>query len=215
MNIIPNTTCRRCHRQYPSFRSRCPYCGTKKVKAVRSPVPETDSTVPGTAAAKSAAESTSSQMMIGLVLLLAVLIVTIFMVSRGVGSDVKATEVIEKEQETLENQVTPVPPPTATPSPSPSPQPQVTSVSITSDVYPGFEYNGQGFWGPVGQSVSFNVSWFPREVQSIPEWSSSDESVATVDENGTITLVGSGEATVTVKITDDPNGMGTMPIHVN
>ena len=90
MSLIPNTTCRRCHRQFPAYRNRCPYCGTKKVREVRSATPETDSAVPGTQAARSAVEAVNLQTLIGCVLLLAVIVATIFLVSSGVRKDVAA-----------------------------------------------------------------------------------------------------------------------------
>ena len=214
MNIVPNTTCRRCHRQYPAFRSRCPYCGTKKTKTVRTAVPETDSAVPSTPAAKSAAEAVNMQMLLGAVLLLAVIILTIVVVSVNINKDVGAQQEIQNQIE-AEAEITPPAPPTPTPSPQPSPAPQVTNVSIAWDGRPGYEYNGSGFWGSVGQTYQMKVTWFPQEVLSIPEWTSSDEEVATVDDTGLITLVGEGDATVTVKVTDDPRGSGTCPIHVS
>ncbi len=217
MNIVPNTTCRRCHRQYPSFRSRCPYCGTKKTKTVRSAVPETDSTVPSTPAAKNAAEAVNMQMLIGGVILLAVIILTITIVSVNVGKDVSAAEEIQSQID-AEAQITPPAPPTPSPSPQPSPAPQITSVSIRGSYQPELDYNGNGFWAKVGDSdYTFTVSWYPGEVASTPEWTSDNEEVATVEGDGpvgTIKIVGPGDVTISVKVSDDPRGTGTIPIHV-
>ncbi len=218
MNIVPNTTCRRCHRQYPSFRSRCPYCGAKKTKTVRTAVPETDSAVPSTPAAKSAAEAVNMQMIIGAVLLLAVIVLTIVIVSANVSRDVKEAEQIQTQLE-IESQTTPVPPPTATPSPSPTPARQITKVSISGQEYqPGHEYNGDTFYARVGNAdYHFTVSWYPQDVMCTPEWSSNNEEVATVEGSGAdgyIKIVGPGDATITVKVSDDPQGSGTVSVHV-
>ena len=218
MNIVPNTTCRRCHRQYPSFRSRCPYCGTKKTKTVRTAVPETDSAVPGTPAARSAVEAVNMQMIIGAVLLLAVIVLTIVIVSANVGRDVKEAEQIQTQLE-VESQTTPVPPPTATPSPSPTPARQITQVSISGEQYQrGHEYNGDTFWAHVGDAdYNFTVSWYPQDVMCTPEWTSDNEEVATVEGSGAeghIKIVGPGDATITVKVSDDPQGTGTVSVHV-
>ena len=214
MNIVPNTTCRRCHRQYPSFRSRCPYCGTKKTKTVRSVVPETDSTVPSSPAAKSAAEAVNLQMLIGGILLLAVIILTITIVSINVGRDVSEAENIQAQVD-ADAQITPPSPPTPSPSPQPSPAPQITSVTIGWDGRPGYDYNGNGFWGGPGEEYQMSVAWYPGEIACVPEWSSDNEEVATVDDTGKITLVAPGDVTITVKLSDDPRGTGTCPIHVH
>ena len=211
MNFLPNTTCRRCHRQYPSFRRSCPYCGTKKVKEVRSAVPETDSAVSGTRAAKAASEAVNWQMLIGGVLLLVVTIVTITVVSVNVRRDVNDQQLMEQQQALLD-QTTPLPPPTPTPSPTPSAPPQITQLQITWPLRPGFDYNGNGFNGSVGETYDFDVTWFPREVLAEPEWTSSDESIATVDSDGVIKLVGAGECTIYVQVNEK---QGVCPVYVH
>lgn len=199
MSLIPNTTCRRCHRQYPSFRGRCPYCGTRKAREVRSPVPETDSAVRGTEAARSAAESLNWQMLIGAVLLIAVFIVTIIVVSSNVKSHV--TEEADAAQATPETQMTALP--TATPSPSPSPTPPAAVTAVTI-YFQGREMSG--FMEEQGTELDFTVTWFPVDVSAVPVWTSTDEDVVTVEaaedgQSAHITVTGeSGYAQILVDV---------------
>lgn len=185
MSLIPNTTCRRCHRQYPSFRSRCPYCGTKKAKEVRSAVPETDSAVPGTRASKSAAESMNLQMLIGGVLLVALLVATITMVSVNVGSEVKDKKLVDDQAE-AQSQTTPIPLPSATPTPSPSPAPVIQDLECRWGRDGNIDYLETGYFGLYsGNSIDLALIWYPNTIQATPEWSVDDESIVTIEPDPT------------------------------
>ena len=219
MSLLPNTTCRRCHRQYPSIRTRCPYCGTRKPREVRSAVPETDSAVPGTQAARNAAEAVNWQMLIGGVLLIAVFLVTIILVTVNVKDHV--VETVANAEPTADINATPVPTPTAMPTPSPTPEPTITSISVRWSGNPGVEsYIPGGFTERSGYSLDFQVYWYPQDVRVTPVWTSSDESVVTVtpSEDGqtcTITTVGnSGQsATVSVQV-GNFSGPNSFPVNV-
>ncbi len=178
MSIVPNTTCRRCHRQYPSYKSRCPYCGTKKEKQVRSPVPETDSAVPGTQASKNAAETMNLQMLMGTVLLLAVIVIALVMVTFNVGRDATDRADVEKQIQD-EIQTTALPLPTPTPTPSPSPLPALSDLECTSPIADNeIDYIDTGYFGlPSGSSMQLKLTWYPGNVPAVPEWSVEDESV--------------------------------------
>ena len=185
MGIVPNTTCRRCHRQYPSFRGRCPYCGTKKAKEIRSPVPETDSAVPGTQASKNASETLNLQMLIGTVLLVAVMVIALVMVSFNVGRDAADKREVE-DQLQADLQTTALPLPTPTPTPSPSPQPQLTDLECTSDLANNeYDYIEIGYFGlPSGSSIDLNLTWYPGTIVANPEWSVEDETIAQITPDG-------------------------------
>ena len=202
MSLIPNTTCRRCHRQYPSFRGRCPYCGTKKAREVRSAVPETDSAVPGTEASKSAAEAINWQMLIGGVLLVAMFIVTILLVSMNVSKHVEKTTAENPTQQQPSTGTFTTAPPTFTPEPtaSPTPPPAITSVSIGWAGRPNHDYNGDGFYGRTGEEYDMDVTYYPLDIEADIVWKSSNENAVTVDQDGVVKLVGSGESTITVDI---------------
>ena len=180
MGFIPNTTCRRCHRQYPAFRSRCPYCGTKKAKEARSAVPETDSAVPGTRASKSAAESLNLQMLIGGGLLLTIMVLAIVIVSISVSADVNAQDSIEQQVQQF-SQNTPIPIPTATPEPTATPAPQIQKIEVrwgTTGIYDYVQMGG--FHMPAGSTIPLAVLWSPGSVRTTPEWSVDDESIVQI-----------------------------------
>ncbi len=177
MSLVSYTTCRRCHRQYPSYRRRCPHCNTKNVKEVRGPVPETDSVTPGTKASKSAAETMNLQMLIGGLLLVALLVTGVALVSVGVGSAVNDQERVEEAQMT-EMQTTPIPLPSATPTPSPSPAPQITDLECRWGQDGDIDYLEGGYFGlPSGWEIDLHLTWYPGTIQAIPEWSVDDETV--------------------------------------
>ena len=183
MNLIPNTTCRRCHRQYAAFRGRCPYCGTKKVREVRSAVPETDSALPGTEAARNAAEAVNWQMLIGGGLLLAVIVATIVLVSVNVSRANDDRQIRDQLEGELE--MTPIPLPTASPTPSPTPPPQITDLECRwgqDGVYDYIEMGG--FRMPVGATIDLCAIWYPNTVVATPEWSVEDEDVISISVDG-------------------------------
>ena len=183
MSLVPNTTCRRCHRQYPSFRGRCPYCGTKKTKEVRSAVPETDSVVRGTQASKNAAEGMNMQMLIGGVLLVALMVAAIASVSASVGRAAKDQQQV-MQQMTQQMQTTPIPLPSATPTPMPSATPQITDVECRWGPQGAIDYIEIGYFGlNSGSSIDLHLTWFPQTVVATPEWSVDDESIMTIEPN--------------------------------
>lgn len=222
MSLIPNTTCQRCHRQYPSFRSNCPYCGTKKAKEVRSPVPETDSVVPGTKAAKSAAETVNWQMLIGSVLLVAVFLVTVILVSVSVSNHIEEPladgpgNAGQGEDAGTVPQFTTAEPIVETPEPTPSPSPEVvfTDVRVTWSGNPTISnYIPSGFPSGVGYHYDMQLSFYPFIADATIEWKSSDESAVTVN-NGSIDIIGGSGSTVTISIYINGKEVGSFPITI-
>ena len=188
MNLIPNTVCRRCHREYPSIRGRCPYCGTKKPREVKRTLPESDSAVRGTEAARRAAENMNWQMLIGGILLVCVLAAVIAIVSVNMSSRVGATELAQPESgPEIAAETTAVPIPTATPTPTPSPTPGITSISIT---WLGQPLVYGGIMDTAGATYQLEATPYPITESAEITWSSTDESVATVDDTGLVTFVG-------------------------
>jgi hypothetical protein len=187
MSLIPNTTCPRCHRQYPAIKGRCPYCGTRKPRQVQRTLPEADSAVKGTEAARRAAENMNWQMLIGGVLLLVILIAVISLVSVNVKKHVEDTSTAEEEV-IPEIEVAATAPPTATPVPTPSPTPAPTVTAVTI-YFQGVEETG--FMEGSGSQVQLTAQWYPTTVEADVVWASSDESVATVDDTGLVTVVSS------------------------
>lgn len=184
MSFIPNTTCRRCHRQYPSFRNRCPYCGTKKTREVRSAVPETDSAVPGTRASKAAAEALNMQMLIGGGLLLAVMVLAIVIVSSSVHADVSDHESINSQIQANQTNNTPVPLPTSTPEPTATPAPLLQKIEVRWGTTGVYDYVSIGFFSmPAGSTIPLAVLWSPATVHATPEWSVDDDSIVQITPN--------------------------------
>lgn len=186
MSLIPSTVCRRCHREYPSIRSRCPYCGTKRPREVKRAVPESDSAVRGTAAAKRAGEDVNWQMLIGGILLLAIVAAVITIVSVNVGARVDDTATLANVSE-VEPEATAIPTPTPTPTATPVPTPPVTSVVITL-----WGSETKGFAEDVGDEFDLDATAFPVNEDVEIEWSSSDDSIVSVDQDGVVKLLSSG-----------------------
>ena len=195
MSLIPNTVCRRCHREYPAIRGRCPYCGTKKPREVKRSLPESDSAVRGTEAARQAAESMNWQMLIGGVLLVCVIAAVIAIISVNLKSKIdlsKEAAAAEAKAAQIAAETTAIPAPTATPTPSPTPTPPITSISIT---YGGRDMS-EGFMEPAGTQIDLDAQVYPLTENPEITWTSSDESVAVVDDNGVVTVVGSSGSCV-------------------
>ena len=81
MNIIPKVECRRCGREFSGLRSRCPYCGTTRVRAGDTVPPITASEVPGTPASQRAEVNTRWQTIFGLLLLACVVLAVIVLIT--------------------------------------------------------------------------------------------------------------------------------------
>lgn len=204
MSIIPNTVCQRCHRKYPSIRSRCPYCGTKKPREVRRSMPESDSAVRGTKAARGSAENVNWQMLISGILLVCIIVAVIAIVSVNVKGRVDDSSTAQQEElEDLLADTTAVPTATPTATPSPTPTVPVTSVVITC-----YGDEKTDFTASTGDQVQLSATAYPitTETSEIElEWYSTDESVATV-EDGLVTVVGSSGQNCYV-VAEAPNGM--------
>ena len=96
-----------------------------------------------------------------------------------------AVEETQAERE-VAAETTAVPTATPIPTPTPTPAPTITSISITSSGYDMSE----GFMEPAGSTIQLEVTVYPLMEDIEVTWSSTDESCATVDENGLVTVVG-------------------------
>ena len=191
MSLIPNTTCQRCHRQYPAFRSRCPHCGMKNETAAQRAVPEADSAVKGTDAARRAVENLNWQMLIGAILLVCIIAAVIALVSVNVSKAAGDSAGGLRQQEMEEVPATSVPTPTLEPTPSPTPPPAITALIIT------FNNNElTDFTEAVGTELQLSAVPYPVGIETEIIWSSDNEDVATITEDGLVTIVGSGVCTL-------------------
>lgn len=185
MSFIPRITCRRCGRQYSGLYSRCPHCGTRRVKqSERVPAP-TPGMNPETEAARRAGTNMKWQMIFGIILLAAVILAVIVLVSSNLNSAAKETPT-----PTLPP-VTSTPAPTPSPTPTPTPTPTVTKIEVTyyGEVRTDFSMNA-------GDTIQLMASIYPRDVTGEITWSVENEAIATVDSTGLVTGVSAGSTTV-------------------
>ena len=208
MSIISEVKCARCDRQYSGLRSRCPYCGARRI---------------GSGKYSEEGDNSRGKMIIG-VLIMAVLVVAAGVLlfttpkpveelgpSPGINSPSPSIPMPnESDNETLENSSTPPPSPSDTPSPSPSPTPtpKIVSVDIT--------YSGvvkTDFTGVVAEVVPLRVKIEPVgiEVTEPIVWESSNKEVFEVVADNTagtsakVTIIGTSKdtwATLTVYVGD-------------
>ena len=204
MSVIPKIECRRCGRSYSGLRSRCPYCGTTRIKSGDRVPPVTASENEGTPAAARAAMNTRWQMIFGLLLLAAVVLAVIILVTVSL-TDAReqssssqnlpvqeTTEPVETAEPTEEPEETaePAETPEVTEEPEATATPAVTgSIKLT---YYGSERTE--FAEGIGETVPLEAVTYPADMEVT--WSSSNESVAIV-KNGDITGIGPGTAVIT------------------
>lgn len=193
MGLIPKITCRRCKREYSALRSRCPHCGTRKVKQSERTPATTAGTRPGTAANSRMNSNAKWQMIFGLVIVIAVIIavIAIIIVSTGDGGDTKPPDT----SPTPDVSAAPVTQSAApVPTPSPSPEVEITSITISYFNDPRTE-----FMAAVGSETPLTATVYPLTAEATVTWSSGDESVATVSQDGVVKGVGAGVTYITAE----------------
>ncbi len=131
------------------------------------------------------------QLVFGLCLVAAVIIGVIVLIMTTLKGDYDVTVAASPTVSVSET-----PTPSATPSPTPTPTPAVTSLTIT---FLGKELKNQEFSEKVGDMVQLGVTIYPLQIGGPVQWSSSDETKATVDANGLVTGVAKGWASVQVQ----------------
>jgi len=189
MGFIPTITCRHCGNKYSAIHSRCPSCGTRRVKQTTHSTPTTGSVKQGTAAAARANFNNKWQFIFGCILVVAVIVAVIILISASFDGSrkdpVETPPMVE---------VTTPPPTTPPPTPTPEPTVPVTSVTITFLGDPLTEFTQRLEWAP----VDLNADVYPTEALADAEltWRSSDEAVCTVDADGIVAAVGSGSCEI-------------------
>ena len=189
MSFIPQVSCRNCGTTFSGIHSRCPYCGTRRVKQTGRTAATTASVRPGTAANSRANSNTRWQFMFGCILLVAVIVAVIVLITANLEPSSK--QPVETPPPTTPTVTTP-PPTTAQPTPEPTPY--VTSITIKSKYnnQPISEFTQRIEWAP----TDLDADVYPTETIAEVTWRSTNEDVCTVDADGLVTAVGSGWAEV-------------------
>lgn len=192
MGLIPKVTCRRCKNTYSSLRQRCPSCGTRRVYQSSRVPGTTPDTVKGTAANAKVAENRKWQLIFGAILIAAVIIAFIVMITVSVNSTDSTASDSRPDIPAVSANPTPVP----TSSAAPEETPEITQLQI---FYFSDDKTGSGFTATVGSKTPLIPRWYPQNLLDVEySWSSSDESVATIGEDGVVEAVGTGTATITL-----------------
>ena len=209
VGLIPQTKCSRCDRKYSGLRSRCPYCGARRRKKGKR-VSDTD--------------NSTWKLIIG-VLLLVVLIaaVVVLLVTSLSGNDNSADENTPPENNggiSSNEGVTQLPGSDPeqngddttnpdgtidenTPDTDPVPEATINSVSLYTQY--GNAATDISISVGVTEPISYVTSPEDVDLQALgitPEWSSSDENVFVVLQDGSVTGVGVGDATLTLTLGD-------------
>lgn len=193
MDLIPRVTCRRCGAEYSAMQSRCPKCGTRKMKQTQRTPGNTAGTVSGTYANEQAQVNAKWQMTFAAILVVAVILAMIVLITTSLNterSDAGTTPTPPVSQDVS-------PTPSSTPTPTPTPTPAITSVTIKygNEVKTEFAVRN-------GETVQLEAEIYPLAPDGTPwpvTWECNKEEVCTVDENGLVTgMGGEGAATITV-----------------
>lgn len=179
MSIIPEVQCRRCGEVFPSLRSRCPNCGTRRVTQSGRTPGTTPGTVEGTVAHERAETNTKWQMIFGLILVVAVILAVIVMVSTsldGADNGLPGGKPAVTSPPPSGN-VGGVPVVEQAPTPSPTPTPSVEKVQIRYATTECLEFSMHEGDAP----ITVNAVAFPVTIENpVFEWSCSNTDVMTI-----------------------------------
>ncbi|MDO4816447.1 MAG: Ig-like domain-containing protein [Bacillota bacterium] len=192
MGLIPQVTCRRCKHKYSALRQRCPKCNTRIVRQSSRVPGTTPDTVKGTAANAKVAENRKWLLIFGAILIAAVIIAFIVMITVSVNNADSNTNNSTPDIP----EMTAVPTPAPTSAPTPAETPEITQLQI---YYYSDDKTGSGFTATVGSKTPLIPRWYPQNLLDVEySWSSSDESVATIGDDGVVQAVSTGTATITL-----------------
>jgi len=201
MSIISEVKCARCDRKYSGLRSRCPYCGARRI---------------GRGKYSEEADNSKGKMFIGIMIMSVLVIavgILIFTSPSAEEPDQGAAQETTSQSPSLPDEAdntgvegTNVVSPSPSPSPSPeesteSSAPSVSRVTIT---YAG--KTKHDFTTKVGDRTVLKVKIEPLGVEDDIVWLSSDRSVFEVVASNaemtqaTVTAIGKGTATLTVSV---------------
>ena len=200
MSIIAEVKCARCDRNYSGVRSRCPYCGARRI---------------GRGKYSEETDNSKGKMLVGILVLAVLVVAVVVLLATAEKPEDDGYSLMEPPTDNIPDMsglgtdgdniselgpsMDPSPPPTTSEEPSVSPVPVVTSVIIT---YAGVKKDD--FTAKIGEQVPLKVKIEPPGVEAEVEWVSSNTNVFDVVARDTtgldakVTGKGRGDATLTV-----------------
>jgi len=169
MGIVTEIKCARCDRKYSGVRSRCPYCGARRIGPGKYSGDDKDN-------AKGK-------------MLISVLILAVFTVAAGIllfttpvdaeAQDPNNDPSISSPEDDIESELGLHPEPTLAPTPTPDPEPPQIQMEVTSI---RIMYDGRtitDFSQPRGRPIEMYVSLEPPGIEDIVdiEWESTDTEI--------------------------------------
>lgn len=195
MGLIPETICRRCGSRYSGLRRTCPKCGAPRMSQPSRVPPTTASATPRTQASARAQGGIRWQLIFGAVLAVAVILALVVLIATGGENDRTNNKKPAREEQQSSGQTTvytyaDLPTPSASPVPTPdaSPTPAIDSMAITflnNVMKKDITISDAGTL-----EIDLDVSIHPANDNLVVKWSSSNESILTVDERGIVKIVG-------------------------
>ena len=196
MGIISEVKCGRCDRYYSGLRGRCPYCGARRSRRGKRTSEDDNSVL---------------KLVIGVLLLLvliAAVLILIFSTLRdgggGSGSggsdpDDQSSSVSTVNGGTLTpDDTTGSDDPGTVPDDTPPEPPEIIiSVESIRITYGGGTVTD--FTMDVGEVLVLKTATVPADAESEVTWTSSDENIFVVTQEGRVTAVGRGTGTLTVE----------------
>lgn len=211
MSVIPKIECRRCGREFSGLRSRCPYCGTTRVRAGDRVPPVTASQTLGTPAAERAEVNTRWQTIFGLLLLACVILAVVVLITisladakeinSSTAQNLPTQDMLPEETDLPEVTDNAQPAASAEPTETPSPADTTSADQIGSIKLTYYGSERSEFSEAVGETVPLEAVTYPDGMAGQVEWASENESVAIV-RDGQVTGIGAGMTVITASIGD-------------
>jgi hypothetical protein len=200
MGLISEVKCNRCDRHYSGLRGRCPYCGARR-RGRGKRVADGDNAL--------------WKLVIG-VLLLLVLIAAVMILIFSTLKDREETDPGKTDPGGIPGGSDGVegvdggdydpttPDDTDDPDEPDEPVEPAPPVSLGAEKVSilAFGSTQTDFTMKIGESWTLSYKTVPASAEGTAEWSTSDESVFVVLQNGKITAIGKGDATLTLKFGD-------------
>ncbi len=189
--LFQKAICPKCGQAFSATKAECPHCGERVGQPSTRVLKSSDAVRRSTAAGIRAEADTRWQLIFGLCLVAAVIVAVIVLVTTTLKGEHQIAEAPSPSESIMPSE-------TPSPTPSPTPTPTVDSLAVTFLGQVKTEFSMQ-----LGGTIQLDASIYPVEIEGPVEWSVSstgDDPVITVDDNGLVTAVGSGWASVIIRL---------------